>query len=119
MIELWLIRVIHGRLFFVARDSVGWWFDIGRLMLKLVSLSLFGLFVRSFVRSSVEFVVDYVVEFVVDCVSDRSLDSLDALLGGQAVMDESIQLLSLLSVLLVWSLFRYCLEWCNWFVIDL
>ena len=67
----------------------------------------------------VDYIVDYVVEFVVDCVSDRSLDSLDALLGGQAVMDESIQLLSLLSVLLVWSLFRYCLEWCNWFVIDL
>lgn len=42
--------------FLVARDPVGWWFDIGRLMLKLVSLfgSFVCLFVRSFVRSWVD-----------------------------------------------------------------
>lgn len=66
MIELWLIRVIHGRLFFVARDSVGWWFDIGRLMLKLVSL--FGSFVCSFVRLFVRlFVRSFVRSWVDDC----------------------------------------------------
>lgn len=46
--------------FLVARDPVGWWFDIGRLMLKLVSL--FGSFVRSFVRL---FVRSFVRLFVV------------------------------------------------------
>ena len=45
--------------FLVARDPVGWWLDIGRLMLKLVSL--FGSFVCSFVRS---FVCSFVRSFV-------------------------------------------------------
>ena len=56
----WLI------IFLVTRDPVGWWFDIGRLMLKFVSL--FGLFVCSFVRSFVcSFVRSFVRSWVDDC----------------------------------------------------
>lgn len=45
---------------------------------------------RRVIEYVVDYIVDYVVEFVFDCVSDRSLDSLDALLGGHGRIDSAI-----------------------------